>query len=368
MPVNVRPSLIAGLILSWIGESESALATLKDLRASLIERGEESELPMMGAPGLVLTNCWHGDLKAAAWHAGEAFDAASRLNTKASRAFALNGLATANAYLGNVGDARRQAIESVELLRSIDWHVDTVWPLAALGFLHLSLDEPAESDRYLRPMVSLMEQAGLAEPSSAPFVPDEIEALIGIGDLPSAESLLGALETRARALDRAVSLAPAARCRGLLLAAQGEQGGALAAFALALEQHERAHRPIELARTLLAMGRVQRRANQRRAASETLERALAIFEQLGTKQWAKRTRAELARLGLRRKTGGELTPTELQVAVHAASGMINREISAALFISPKTVEANLARVYRKLRISSRAQLGRQIAERERTKT
>jgi DNA-binding CsgD family transcriptional regulator len=364
-PVNVRPSLIAGLILSWIGESEAALALLEDLRAWLIERGEESELPMMGAPGLVLTYCWHGDLQAAASHAGEAFEAASRLGTKASRAFALNCLATANAYLGSVEDARRQAIESVELLRSIGWHVVTVWPLAALGFLHLSLDEPAETDRFLRPVVSMLEEAGLGEPSSAAFLSDEIEALIALGELALAESLLDMLEQRARALDRAVSLAPALRCRGLLLAARGDHDGALAAFPGAVEQHQRASRPVELARTLLALGQVQRRANRRREARETLERGLAIFEEVGAAQWATRTRGELARLGLRRDAGNELTPTEEQVAQRAASGMTNRQIAGALFISPKTVEANLARVYRKLGIASRAELGRRFAEEQR---
>jgi DNA-binding CsgD family transcriptional regulator len=206
------------------------------------------------------------------------------------------------------------------------------------------------------------------EPSTAPSLPDEGEALIAINELSLAESLLDGFQSRSEALDRAISLAPALRCRGLLLAALGDREGALAALRQALAQHELAPRPIDEARTLLVLGQIHRRANQRRAAGDTLERALAIFERLGARQWAERARAEIARLGLRRKAGNELTPTELQVAQQASSGMTNREIAAALFISPKTVEANLARVYRKLGISSRAQLGRQMAERERTKT
>ena len=346
-------------------ESEAACATLEDLRASLIERGEESELVMIGGPHIVLASCWRGDLEAAARRAGETFDAATQLDTGVARALGLCALATANAYLGNVEDARQQAIESVELFAAVGWHIQTAFALAALGFLHLSLDEPAETDRFLRPVVSVLEEVGLGEPSSAPFLTDEIEALIAVGDLGLAESLLDTLEKRARALDRAVSLAPAARCRGLLLAARGDCESAFAEFRLALEQHERALRPVELARTLLALGRVQRRANRRRAARETLERALEIFEQRGAAQWARRTRTELARLGLRRRAGGELTPTELQVAERAASGMTNRQIAGVLFVSPKTVEANLARAYRKLGIASRAELGREIARRER---
>ena len=67
-------------------------------------------------------------------------------------------------------------------------------------------------------------------------------------------------------------------------------------------------------------------------------------------------RAELERVGLRR-AAQELTETELRVAELAATGMTNREIAAQAFISSKTVEANLARVYRKLGIRSRAELG-----------
>lgn len=366
VPVALRPSLIAGLILSSIGESARACELFDELRTSLAERGEEqASLPVMAGIAMVLAYCWHGDLKAAGQRAQETLDAAAQVGTKTARALALAAMATANAYLGEVEATRRQARESVELFREAGGSLIIVYPLVALGFLHLSLEEPAEADRVLRPVVAMMEGAGLAEPSRASFVANEIEALIGIGELAQAESLLDAFEQAARAMERPVSLAPTARCRGLLLAAQGEHERAIEALLYAIEQHEQAPRPVDLARTLLALGQIQRRANRRREARQTLERALKIFQEVGAKQWAKRTRGELARLGLRRDAGSELTPTEEQVAERAASGMTNRQIAGALFISPKTVEANLARVYRKLGISSRAELGRRIAERER---
>jgi DNA-binding NarL/FixJ family response regulator len=82
-----------------------------------------------------------------------------------------------------------------------------------------------------------------------------------------------------------------------------------------------------------------------------------VFESLGTPLWAQRARAELDRAsGVR--TRAELTASERRVAELAASGVTNREMAATLFISPKTVEANLSRVYRKLNIHSRAELGR----------
>ena len=111
------------------------------------------------------------------------------------------------------------------------------------------------------------------------------------------------------------------------------------------------------------MGRLQRRRRRRRAAGESLERAREIFERLGASLWVRGCEAELGRLGRRRSADrDELTASERRVAELAASGRTNREVGAELFISPKTVEANLARVYRKLEIHSRAELGQRMAE------
>ncbi|MGH3525518.1 MAG: helix-turn-helix domain-containing protein, partial [Mycobacterium sp.] len=93
------------------------------------------------------------------------------------------------------------------------------------------------------------------------------------------------------------------------------------------------------------------------AAAATLHEALHAFEDMGTPLWAKHARAELARTKVRRASDLGLTPTEQRVAELAASGMTNRDVAASLFISPKTVEHNLGRVYRKLGIHSRAELG-----------
>ena len=109
------------------------------------------------------------------------------------------------------------------------------------------------------------------------------------------------------AVDRAWALAILARGRGLLLAAHGDLEGAFASFERALAEHARDDDPFSHARTLLALGRTQRRAKQRAAARATLEDALARFETLGAPLWAEQTRAELARIGGRAPSRGELT-------------------------------------------------------------
>ena len=150
-----------------------------------------------------------------------------------------------------------------------------------------------------------------------------------------------------------------ARCRGLLSAARGELDAAAEALERSLSDHERCPMPFERARTLLVHGQVLRRLKRKRDARAALEEAQAIFRRLGADPWADRVDEELKRVAVRRAPE-TLSATELRIAQLAASGMTNAEIAAQAFVSRKTVEANLARVYRKLDISSRAQLGRAL--------
>jgi DNA-binding CsgD family transcriptional regulator len=119
--------------------------------------------------------------------------------------------------------------------------------------------------------------------------------------------------------------------------------------------------PLEVARCRLAFGVILRRSKRRGAAASLLGQAKETFDGLGAAAWGRLAEAEIDRLGLRRSED-ELTPTELRIAELVASGRKNREVAEALFISPKTVEANLARIYRKLGIKSRAELGRHMGK------
>ena len=124
----------------------------------------------------------------------------------------------------------------------------------------------------------------------------------------------------------------------------------------AMRHHDGLDMPFERARTQLLLGQVQRRRRTRTAAAEVLTAALSTFESLGSPLWADRARAELARTNLVMGDGQALSETERRTAELAAAGRSNREISAELFVSVKTVEMNLTRVYRKLGVRSRSQL------------
>jgi DNA-binding NarL/FixJ family response regulator len=172
--------------------------------------------------------------------------------------------------------------------------------------------------------------------------------------------LIEALERNGRTHDRAWMLAVGGRGRSMLLAARGDLEGALAVARQAMGCHARVPMPFEQARTLLLLGQLERRQRRKESASVSLQQALETFERLNIPLWADRARAELARANVGPSRSGQLTPSEQRVAELAASGMKNRDVATALFISPKTVEANLARIYRKLGIKSRAELGRYI--------
>lgn len=362
MPLQWRPSTIAALLHAYAGSAREARQRLRAVWTGAIERGDESDIAFI----LILLG-WHetrcANLEEAARLAEQAAALAALTGSDSLLAWALAQQAFVHAHRGEAAETRRSAGEAAAVLERVDFVVPRIWVAAALGQLELSLGNAEAAWAACAPLTEALEQRGIAEPIPAFFLPDALEALIALGRLDRARALVDALEARGRELDRAWALAVAGRCRGLLLAAVGDLAGAGRALAEAITEHGRLEMPLELARTLLHLGRVQRRLRQRKAAQRTLERALELFGSVGSPLWAEQAGRDLARLGLRRGTEG-LTEGEARVAQLAATGLTNREIAARLFVSRRTVEANLARAYRKLGIRSRAELGARMAARE----
>ena len=182
-----------------------------------------------------------------------------------------------------------------------------------LGFLALSEGDSAVAVKYLRRSYELR-NALMLDPAQRLELGDLLESLIAVGEIGEAERILAIWEPRARALDRAWALAILARCRGLLFAAHGDLDGAFVSFESALAEHARCGDPFQHARTLVALGRTQRRAKRRGGARATLEEAVARLERLGAPLWAAQASAELARIGGRAPSNGELTEAEQRIA------------------------------------------------------
>jgi DNA-binding CsgD family transcriptional regulator len=206
-------------------------------------------------------------------------------------------------------------------------------------------------------------ERGLTDPSQHFFLPDLAEALVLSGRVDEADAALQPFEERAEELNRAVQLAPAKRARAAIAEAEGEQTAAGQFLDAALELHEHFVDPFERARTLLARGSLRRRQRRRREGRSDVEAALEIFDELGAPLWAARAREELAQFAGRAPSSNALTPAEERIAALVAAGKSNAEVANALFLSPKTVEWNLSKVYKKLHVTSRTELAAKLAKR-----
>jgi DNA-binding CsgD family transcriptional regulator len=349
-----RFSASLGTWLKYLDDFEGARTWLERTLQAVEDEGDDGSLAyaLSHLPELEL---WTGRWDAAEVIARRHHRAATDLELESQRRQALYNLALVHTHQGRTEEARaavREALGAAEA-DGDTWTQASVLPV--LGQLELSLGDAAAAAVHLRLAAELRDGLGQRAPRRQDA--DLVEGLVATGDLDGARTALASMEDRAVRFGRHSALAAASRARALVQAASGDLDGAVAALEVAMAEHALAPIAFDRARTLLVAGQVRRRRRERGAAGVALREAAETFERLGARAWAERTRAELGRVGLRRSSGVDLTETERRVAELAASGRTNREVAAALFLSPKTVEANLARAYGKLGIASRAELG-----------
>ena len=352
---HFTPRVIAGSIYKFADQFVRARALFEEELQAFRAHGDERGLPIV-LYHLAELECWSGNYELADTYATEAEELVSLAGQRTHRVISLYASALVAAHRGRREEALGKAQESVELATRVGNVAVMQQAMSVLGFTELASGNPAAADAHLGPLAESVSAIGLGEPGVVRFLPDAIEALIVLGQLDKARPLLETFEDRARTLERLWALATSARCRGLLLAAEGNLDAALAALDEALSWHDQLELPLELGRTLLVKGEVDRRARRWRVARQTLARALAIFTALGAATWSERAQKSLARLGGRPSRSGELTPSERQTAALVAAGLSNKQIAERLFISVNTVQTTLKHVFRKTGVSSRAQL------------
>jgi DNA-binding CsgD family transcriptional regulator len=357
-----HPSFLAGLVWMWTERQADARSVFERLYRRALDEGEESALPGLGFFAACLA-CRMGDLDSAARYARSSVEASVNVGGDVSRGGGLTAQAMVAAHLGDVDAARAQAAEAADLFQRSASLVPVLWAVWMLGFVELSVGDPLEAHRVLDPISRLVTEYGLGEPALAPSIPDDIEALVGLGELDRAEALLGWLEERGQRLDRAWARATAGRGRALLRAAQGDLDGAVEAIEAALDQHDRIPLPLERGRTLLVKGQIERRRKHKATAKHAIEESLATFEAVGAALWAQRAKNELSRINIRPPAPLDLTATEAKVADLAAAGLSTKQVAERAFMNPRSVEGVLSRVYRKLGVASRAELANTMAAR-----
>ncbi|OBB08989.1 LuxR family transcriptional regulator [Mycobacteriaceae bacterium 1482268.1] len=356
------PRVHSALLLAWTGDLDRAHQEMIAIRRQCIERGEEGELSFIDFHS-VLIDLWRGAMADATLIAEDNVERAHQLNGDLPLSVALTVRAAVAAYAGDEEVVRRDVADAMAASQRCGSRRLGEWPVTMLGFLELSLGDYESVVSTVAPLMPMLDAVPEStEIINASYVPDAAEALIHLGRTVDAEPLIVLLERNGERLDRPWMKAVGARCRAMLLAARGDVDAATRCIERALAEHDRLPMPFERARTQLLAGQLQRRQRQKDQAATTLREALKTFEDLNTRLWAERARAELARADVGSRRMSSLSPSEQRVAELAASGMTNRDVAAALFISPKTVESNLARIYRKLGIHSRAELGRHMGQ------
>jgi DNA-binding CsgD family transcriptional regulator len=349
---------LRGLQLMATGELDAARGALELLAAEGRGRADAGLADVLVLLADVETRA--GNWEQAQELAGEAIELVREVDDRAT-AECLHTLGLLAGLRGDVPAARALTAEGLRLADLVGNVRVRAKLSAALGLLEVSLGNSAAACSRLGETARLVTKMRLGEPGVIPFVPDLVEALVGLGNLTAAEAATAGLEEQGRRLRRRHALAGALRCRGLIAAARGDLEDAVDLLERARDEAKLIGQPFELGRTALALGIGRRRARQRRRARETLAEAERIFAELGAMLWAEQAHAELARVGGRTSSPTSLTPSEQRIAELVAEGKTNKEVAAILVVTARTVESALTHIYRKLDVRSRTELARRLS-------
>ena len=353
-----RAQFTRAWLLLMADELSRARADLTDLRRLAHESGDESSIPQ------ILANAGHLEIRAGNWIEARAISDEMLQITERSGQVFWSGLA--HTQLGSVAGLRGEVdIADEHLTRAHAIGVELQDPFirftSAINRAVLALgDERYEDAATIMATPDALAGTPVPDPGMIPWPGLTAEILARVGRIPEAVVLVDDLEFRARRVRRRRALAAVMRIRALIASADGDLALGETHAVDSSRMLARMPAPFDQGRSLLVLGTIQRRMRQRRASDTTLVQAEEIFERLGAAPWVRQARAERARTGLRPRAPAGLTPTEATVARLSAEGRTNREVAQAAFMSPKTVEANLTRVYQKLGIRTRAELGRRL--------
>jgi DNA-binding CsgD family transcriptional regulator len=355
----VHPGTWLGLRHLFRDELGDARRYLEAEYADALEVGDDAQ-----RSGILLHLCeleWRaGNWPEALDHAERGYDLAEQVGDDQGRGALLYARALVTGQLGRIDESRAATADGVALADAIEDHLFPMMHAFAAGEREVSVGQYEDALREFAVLDRSVDTEVPLDPGVAPYQADAIEALVVLGRVDEAANRAEDLDRRGHELDRPRARSDAARGRALVLAAGGDFEGALENVRCALDELERIDAPLAHARTQLVHGMVLRRARKRSAARAALHEAEELFERLGAAVWLERARAERARIGGRTATG-DLTATERRVAELVAQGHSNKDVAAQLFITPRTVEGHLTRIYEKLSVRSRAELAHRLS-------
>lgn len=353
----------AGIRLMVRGNVDESRAVFERLRALAGERGEAVSASIMHRQ-LCEIELRAGDVRAAQRHLDEWGEWTLPSDTHEQVVGPARCRAVLAAVRGRPEEAADWAEQAIAAASAIENFREETEARRAAGVAALFAHDYARAVEFLRPLWEHAAREGLDDPGVLPVGGDLAEALLGLDDVEAAREVTARLRRLAEDQSHPWAEVSVRRCEALLLmAANAEPDAVDAGLARAAEGYAALGLRHDAGRSLLTLGRAQRRRRKWAAARETLEHAAGVFDDLGADGWAAQARLELERVGGRRPSAdGALTRTESRVAELAASGQSNKEIAATLVVSVYTVERHLTHVYAKLGVRSRSQLAGRIGE------
>jgi DNA-binding CsgD family transcriptional regulator len=353
------PLFAKALLLANRGDRDGAREALQGLLVHARRRGDTGRSEVLWS--LAYVGYAAGDYRSSLAYAEEALRVAEQCGRDAGMAPCLHECVRARCALGDLEGAARDAVRGAAAAAHTGVEEWTVRIPAELALDDLSRGDAAGAVRRLGPWIDDLRARGVvAERFWAINVTQHAIALSQAGMVDDARALVGELAPAAAGWPpplRALFLFAEGSCD----AAAGSLHEAVGALEEAIECAPAVVARLHLARMHLALGAVHRRLKRKEAARRSLAHALAEFEAMETPLWADRARAELGLVGGRASSPTELTAAEQRVADLVARGKSNYEIADALHLSRKTVEWNLAKIFRKLQVSNRAELAAKLA-------
>jgi DNA-binding CsgD family transcriptional regulator len=267
----------------------------------------------------------------------------------------------------SIGGSMESAVTLAERgLKAARRDRDQVWAmkcLSALGRIHLLNEDHSRALDALGEARTIELNMGIIDPAMGFFHADLVEAMVGAGEMDEAQRVVEVITELAHGLGRTCVLACMQRAAGIQYLATGQFAEAASALGASTTQLERVGLPLERVRGLLAVSDLERRRRRQAASRDALSVAHQICVDTGAKAWLPRIEQRILRSGeVVPGRAVNLAPSELRVAELAGSGATNREIAASLYLSVKTVEATLSRIYRKLEVRSRTELAKTMAD------
>ncbi|BEP15790.1 LuxR family transcriptional regulator [Acidothermaceae bacterium B102] len=352
-PISERAEVSLGLFLKAVDRFDESRQWLTAMRVCAADEGDESALPIV-LGHLAILECWAGRFPTALGHALEGRAMVTRLGIRSP--MLASSYALVLGHQGRLDEARSVALQDFATDEALGYVSGLALHLRSLGFAELAAGDPAAAAEHLLKAWAISLDIGVGEPGIMRLHGDAIEALVTIGDLDQARRMTDELADSDGRNGTPWAATMVHRCRGLIAAAEGAMPAALVELEAALVHHLDLPMPFEEARTRYLFGRLLRRTGHRTDARQQLELALSSFEQLGAPVQAAQARTELSGISGRRAQDEELTAVEARVASLVREGRTNREVAAALFVSVRTVESHLGRIYRKRGVRSRTEL------------